>query len=456
MVVIDETIAAPATATGSGLRAIIRVSGPATRKVVEHCFIPDDPVSWRRARKPRRHSGRLKLPEVAVPLPAKVSLWPTGRSYTGQPLAELHLAGSPPLVEALLEALYAGGARAARRGEFTLRAFLAGRIDLVQAEAVLGVIDADDAQHLRQALSQLAGGISTRIGDCREQLLLHLADLEAGLDFVEEDLEFVDRSALLARLDGGLDLLRSLLVQTATRMHTTGRRTVSLLGLPNAGKSTLFNALAGREAAIVSPERGTTRDVLTQPVEWEGLGIDLCDTAGWEEARDAVMRQAEEQRTGRLQRADLLLWCTPHDLPPRDRAADVELFRACPAGNALRVMTKCDDGESAGLDLREAVPVSARTGFGLDRLRETIVLRLRSSGDEDGELIGATAARCGESLRRSHAALERAKSAALSGAPDELLAIELREGVDALGEICGAVYTDDILDRIFSRFCIGK
>ncbi|MEX0585143.1 MAG: tRNA uridine-5-carboxymethylaminomethyl(34) synthesis GTPase MnmE, partial [Pirellulales bacterium] len=188
-----DTVAALASAPGPGGRAVVRLSGEDALKIVRHIFRPAQPGESADSQVAHRCRGSVRLSGVAVPLPADAWIWPTPRSYTGQPSVELHCVSSPPLVEALLAELYAHGARPAQAGEFTLRAFLAGRIDLLQAEAVLGVIDAADDAQLSAALSQLAGGISGRIAVLHETLLIDLADLEAGLDFVDEDIEFVDR-----------------------------------------------------------------------------------------------------------------------------------------------------------------------------------------------------------------------------------------------------------------------
>lgn len=455
----DDTIAALASAPGPADRGIVRVSGPSAKEVVAAVFEADDAARWHAARVPWRHPGCANLPDVSVPVPVDVLFWPTERSYTGQPTAELHTVGSPPLLEALLQQLYASGARPAQRGEFTLRAFLAGRIDLVQAEAVLGVIDATDDQQLRLALDQLGGGLSHPIAALHEELLLHLADLEAGLDFVEEDIEFVAREELIRRITSGLAFLNELRRQSASRLQSSGRHKVVLAGLPNAGKSTLLNALIGDEAAIVSATAGTTRDYLSVPVAWRGIPLELIDTAGWDRvaselAGEDIRRFADDLRQDQWQRADLVVWCTAADLTEEAAALDAKLRQECrQSGKAmLEITTKTD--------LRDVWPpaevcVSAATGDGLDDLKAAVTSRLASSSGDD-RMLGTTAARCQESLRAAVDALQQAQSAATGELGDELIAVELREALEHLGQIAGRIYTDDILDRIFSRFCIGK
>ena len=409
---------------------------------------------------PQRHPGEVKLPDVHCPVAVDVLLWPTNRSYTGQPTAELHTIGSPPLLEALLQHLFAKGARSAQRGEFTLRAFLAGRIDLMQAEAVLGVIEATDEQQLSLALDQLGGGISQQIAAVHEQFLLHLADLEAGLDFVEEDIEFVSRETLLANLEDGIDLLTELVAQSNSRLQSTGRSRVVLAGLPNAGKSTLLNALSAEETAIVSHVAGTTRDYLSVPLDWDGLAIELIDTAGWDDSTDtltelSITRAADQLRDEQWQQADLILWCTAANLGLDEAMIDQRLRHASGrnAGQMIRLITKADLAE--GMQPHNAIAVSVENRTGLEQVQTAVVSCLHSSM-ESNRMLGSTAARCQDSLRGASGALTRAQSAAMKALGDELIAVELREAVDHLGHVAGRVFTDDILDRIFSRFCIGK
>jgi tRNA modification GTPase len=448
---LDDTIAALASPPGPAMRGIVRLSGRRVREVLEGWFTPDDSAAWSAARRPHRHPGKLTLPGWRASVTVAVHLWPRARSYTGEPLAELHLPGSPPLLEVVLQTAYAHGARAARPGEFTLRAFLAGRLDLMQAEAVLGVIDAADHRELATALGQLAGGISHRLADLRRDLLELLADLEAGLDFVEEHLEFVSRDEVQARLTEAAEFVDRLLNQVAGRMHAGDQSRVVLAGLPNAGKSTLFNALVGTEQALVSPIAGTTRDYLAADVVWNDSRWQLIDTAGWDAAADPIATAMQSLRAGQMSQADLVIWCTAADLSTDDRQRDDELLRSL-TGSVLRVLTKADCGPAT-----KDLAVSAQTGVGLKLLNDRIAAALGRNTTATRQWIGSTAARCQDSLRTAAESLHRAVAVASNRtAGDELIAVELRSALDHLGVIVGAVYTDDLLDRIFSKFCIGK
>jgi tRNA modification GTPase len=449
----NPTIAAMASAPGPAQRGIIRVSGAEVLEVVEKIIAGNCPEIHPRFA--QRYECQLRIADGDLQLPASLYVWPTSRSFTGEPLVEIHTIGSPPLLNEILERIYTSGARPAERGEFTLRAFLAGRIDLVQAEAVLGVIDAPSHEQLQTALDQLAGGISNRIGSIREELLLHLADLEAGLDFVEEDIDFVQRPVFLERLSTADQFLSGLIQQSSDRMQSTGSYRVVLAGLPNAGKSTLFNALIDSETAIVSPIAGTTRDYLVAEVsEANGLRYELIDTAGWETARDGIESLAGELRTDQYERADMIVWCSAADFSKTETLEDEARFQECQTvkSELLRIMTKADC--SADSEVAQ-VAVSAFEVSSVEKLRSLISSSL-NAGNRDEELIGSTAARCQESLKHALESVRRARELVDMSAGDELVSMELRDVLDHLGRIVGVVYTDDILDRIFSRFCIGK
>jgi tRNA modification GTPase len=469
---LDDTIGALASAAGPAARGIIRISGPRALECLNGWFEPADGARWQSARVAACHAGALTLTGVRSPLSVLVYAWPNGRSYTGEPLVEVHVPGSPPFVEAVLVRVFEAGVRPAGPGEFTLRAFLAGRMDLLQAEAVLGVIDAAEDQALTVALRQLAGGLSGRMTQVRGELLDLLADVEAGLDFVEDGIEFVSRSELACRVRRAEQTIGELVRRCHGRAQSIAQRRVVLAGLPNAGKSTLFNALLGRDAALVSSIAGTTRDYLSGALEWNGLAIELIDTPGWEadvtdagttpdaDAAASLTRRSQELGTQQREQADLVLWCAPLD-PESKQQDDEDRLRSEQIDSGrprVIVRTKADLVGQSGSGRTESaeIIVSAKTGDGLAQLVDRCAQLLGAATSGDEEILGTTAARCADSLTGCREALARAAAAAESGAGDEILAIELREALEHLGRVLGTVYTDDVLDRIFSRFCIGK
>jgi tRNA modification GTPase len=464
---LDDTIVAIATAPGGAARGIVRISGPDAVATVIRLFEPLDSTAVFELKTASRVPGIARLAldgGAARSLPCDLYLWPTARSYTRQPVAELHTFGSPPLLEAIVRAACAAGARLAEPGEFTLRAFLAGRIDLVQAEAVLGVIDAADRRQLDVALAQLAGGVSDALNSLRDQLLYLLADLEAGLDFAEEDISFVASDELERRLTTVADTVARLLDQMRGREQTDAAPRVVLLGEPNAGKSSLFNALVGRPGALVCAEPGTTRDYLCARLEFDGIAIQLIDTAGidGEVTADAVSSAAQRATREQTEQADLRLLCIDaacrHDVRKvRMPSAAADYSPAPAAQGQLVVITKCDL-TPVHTDAGAGIATSAVTGAGLDELKAIIRARLLAAGTDasPAAVVAATAGRCRESLRLASDSLARALELATARGGEELIAIELRAALVELGKTVGAIYTDDLLDRIFSRFCIGK
>jgi tRNA modification GTPase len=471
---VDQPIAALASPPGGGARGIVRISGAHVQRVLSDWFEPDHDVEWKAVRIASSHPGHLILQTAdrTLKVAVQVLIWPNRRSYTGQPLIELHLPGSPCLLEAVLSETYRWGARPARPGEFTLRAFLAGKLDLLQAEAVLGVIDAHDQIELQTALAQLAGGVSGPLAQLRRDLLELLADLEAGLDFIEEDIEFVSRDDVVSRLGAARQIVDQLIQQSTERMQSRVRPQVVLAGLPNAGKSTLFNRLAGDNNALVSPEKGTTRDFLCRSVVWNELSFDLIDTAGWEDDSLGIAAAAQQQRAEQLRRADLLVWCTSATLSPVELAHDRQLLSQAiqEASATVRLLTKIDliecpspspevmdDPKKELVDSPQQIPVSVKTDFGFAELATQLRSHLTRNRESSSQWLGMTAARCRETLASVAVELQRADQAAQAHeVGDELIAVDLRDALDQLGVILGVIYTDDILDRVFSKFCIGK
>jgi tRNA modification GTPase len=455
---LDDTIAAIASAPGGAARGIVRLSGPRVSSCLEQCYLPERPVNWRDLRRATVIAGAVKLAGCSVSLPANLYYWPTARSYTRQPAAEIHTIGSPPLLAAVLRTVCGAGARLARPGEFTLRAFLAGRLDLVQAEAVLGVIDAQDRAQLDRALSQLAGGISGPLHGLRNALLDLLAHLEAGLDFVEEDIEFISAAELRKQLDAAAAAIAGLCEQLSSRDTASEAMRIVLLGWPNVGKSSLFNALAGQDSALVSDEPGTTRDYLAVRLNLDGAAALLIDTAGVESGLAPITVQAQQLGGQQHREADVQLLCL--DSTRRLNAWERELLAIRPAAARIVVLTKID--LPAATDYQgPAVPTSTVSGDGMPELlgelrRIAHAAPAVTPAASTFRLCESTAERCRESLRRAARSLDLARALASSAGQEELVAAEIRIALDELGQIVGAVYTDDVLDRIFSRFCIGK
>ncbi|MCA8988400.1 MAG: tRNA modification GTPase, partial [Planctomycetaceae bacterium] len=454
---LNSTIVAIASAPGRGERGILRLSGPDVLAVLKSFLQTAQPPTEIDPQLPQCYSCEIPFGELAAPLPIALLVWPTKQSYTGQPSAEIHTVGSQPVLEALLNELCQGEVRPAGPGEFTLRAVLAGKMTLLQAEAVIGVIDAKSQQELERALTQLAGGISRQMRTMRDQLLSDLADLEAGLDFVDEDIDFVERGAFLQRLLGMREAMHELAQQARRRMIHRSAFHVVLAGLPNAGKSTLFNLLTGKQA-IVSDQRGTTTDYVSAMMEDQGLSIQLIDTAGWEVDQSGISALAQQSRHEQTEQADLVLWCEECQ-PDPEEALRNEQYRELlerTGISCLCVQTKSDRLATPS-DLPENVfPVSARSREGLERLKSEIGRLAREARAGRQELLASSAARCRDSLDRAAQHLQAACDLAAQGSGDELIAEELRGTLRELGLILGQVHTDDLLDIVFSRFCIGK
>jgi len=423
---------------------------------VERVFRPDDPLDLSAVARPTAIPGSLGLGGDVPRLPGELYLWPGRRSFTGEPVAELHTLGSVPLLETVLERLLEAGARLAERGEFTLRAFLNGRIDLTQAEAVLGVIDAADSAQFHVALDQLAGGLAGPLAQLRDDLLDLLAHLEAGFDFADEDLPFITPEELNSQLAGASQTVAKLARRMESRREASDLVRVVLVGWPNTGKSSLFNALAQKTGALVSELPATTRDYLTAEIDLGGATCLVIDTAGIEpepsgpaaEISRAVQAAASRQREA----AHVSILCLDSTRPLNwwERSQ-----LAADAADRLLVLTKIDLPRQTDFNER-AIATSSLTGEGIHTLRNELREAVLAVGASGGDVVAGTAVRCGESLRLAAESLERAHRIVRDAGGEELVAAEIHVALGELGKVVGAVYTDDVLDRIFSRFCIGK
>jgi tRNA modification GTPase len=446
-----DTIAALATPPGAAALAVIRISGPDTPGLAREILGALPPPRSARLGAYRDRGGAL-LDR------ALFTFFPAPRSYTGEDLLEISAHGSPYLAQRLLADLFARGCRPAGPGEFTQRAFLHGRIDLSQAEAVMDVIRARGERALAAAQRLLAGELGRGLRPLVDGLVGALARVEAAIDFPEEDLPPEDREGLRAALAPVREGTGRLLATRRTgELLRGGIRTV-IVGAPNAGKSSLLNRLVGRERAIVSGEPGTTRDYLEESVLLGPHQLRLVDTAGLNPAPGAVERLGLEKTWEQIDAADLLILVLDASLP--SPPLDERLRARLRPGAALAVLNKIDLSGGApaaqapaGL---ERAAVSAATGEGMDGLAGALV-RLADGLDPEGSAPGiAINARHAHALERARDGLDRAAAQLAAGAPAELVASELRGALDAFGEIGGRIDHERILDRLFADFCIGK
>ena len=433
----DDTIFATASGHGRAAVCLIRISGRQSRFILE-TLAGSVPA-------PRRAVVRvLREPGTGEPLDQALVLWMPGPgSFTGEDQAELHIHGGLATRAAVLRALGSlEDCRPAEAGEFTRRAFLNGRMDLSQVEGLADVIEAETEAQRRQAMRQLEGRLGQAAERWREEFLQVLALLEAGLDFSDEgdvpaDLE-ADILRRLGLIEG--DLAGVLANRSGERLREG--LSVVLAGPPNAGKSTLLNALARRDVAIVSPVAGTTRDVIEVHCDLGGLPVVVADTAGLRESGDAVEQEGVSRARARAQDADLVLWL----IPPEGAGA-----QAPPARRLLRVGTKADLGGSrANCDLL----VSVASGEGIPELIDRLAAEAEASLGGGDAIV--TRERHRKALERAHAGVAGAREMLETGGPLELVAEEVRLASRAVGEITGRVDVEHVLDRLFSSFCIGK
>ena len=448
MVNHEDTIAAIATPPGRGGIGVVRVSGPATRAIAEALL------------------GKLPPPRVATfarfraaagaPIDEGLALYfPAPRSYTGEDVLELHGHGGPVVLDMLLARALGLGARQARPGEFTERAFLNGKLDLAQAEAVADLIDAGSQAAVRAALRSLDGEFSRRVRALTEQLIQLRLHVEAAIDFPEEEIDFLADEKITTDIAALEDSLAQVLVSAQQGQLLHDGMVVVLAGRPNAGKSSLLNALSATDAAIVSDIPGTTRDVLREFIQLDGMPLHVVDTAGLRVARDDIEAEGVRRAQREMARADRILLIVDDAQPSAD--GDAELTQLLPNLPCTRVHNKIDlTGRAPGRQERNGtteIALSAKTGAGLELLRQHLKTCMGFQPAGEGSFMARR--RHLDALRRAqaHVAVAHARASERAG---ELLAEELRQAQQALSEITGEFTSDDLLGRIFSSFCIGK
>ncbi len=443
-----DTIVAIASASGAGGIGVVRLSGPRSRAIAE--------ALCQRALTPRHaHYARFR-DEAGDSLDDGIALWfAAPASYTGEDVVELQAHGSPVVLQQLVARCCALGARMARPGEFSERAFGNGKLDLAQAEAVADLIAASDTRAARAARRALDGVFSQQVEALAAELLALRVHVEAAIDFADESIETLGGAMLKQRLAAAAEALAALLAQTERGQKLRDGVHAVIIGPPNAGKSSLLNALAGSERAIVTDIAGTTRDLLRETIRLDGVELTLVDTAGLRHGGDAIEREGMRRARAELERADLAIVVLDARDPEAGRNAVADALAG--ASRRLWVHNKADllAASSMRPDDADCVSVSARTGAGLDALHAR--LRALSLGDaaEAGEGAFTARARHVEALVRARAEVAHAR-AELEHEALELAAEALRAAHDALGEITGRIAPDALLGHIFSAFCIGK
>ncbi len=448
---VGDTIAAISTPPGRGGIGILRISGPEARPVASGLLRFQHHHPWL----PWSATLAILLDHDGKPVDqVVVTFYAAPRSYTAEDVVEIACHGSPVILRHALDRICRSGARLAEPGEFTLRAYLNGRIDLPQAEAIRDLIDSTTLYQARIAAQQAEGSVSRKLKPLKDQMLELIALLEAGIDFAEDDISVAPTEEIVRRLNPIIHGVSSLAASFAYGKLVHDGFTLAIVGRPNVGKSSLFNRLLEQDRAIVTPIAGTTRDVVSETAALEGIPVRLLDTAGIRAGQDVVESLGIERSYQAMVDADLTIVVLDAsvELTTEDESL---LTKAESQGKFLIVANKADLATSEGFS-DGALKVSALTGEGIEELRRAIVRSITPEGhlEQDGGFI--TSLRQEQLLRESREALMQARTAAELGIPHEMLLLDLYAALAPIDAITGATTADDILNRIFSTFCIGK
>ena len=457
---LDDTVVAIATAPGRGGIGVVRISGPRAREIaypmlrLKHDLEPGRavfgeliepvPIDANTGNRKPEAGSPTRIDEVVV------TYFAGPRSYTTDDIIEIAAHGSPVVLRHIVELCVAAGARLAEPGEFTMRAFLNGRIDLTQAEAVRDLIDSQTLYQAKIAAQQLEGALSRRLQPVKQKLIELIAVLEAGIDFAEDDVSVLPDATILERIAAVLEPLQQLAASFAYGKIVHQGLTLAIVGRPNVGKSSLFNRLVERERAIVTATPGTTRDLVSETVALGGIPIQLVDTAGIRQALDEAESIGIRKSMEALADADLVLVVLDASRP--DEGA--ELLRHAEGRPAIVVGNKCDLG--IAVRYPPLLYASALTGEGITELRAEILRHIGGETGAQAETGFLTNVRHQSLVQESIAALNAASIAVDAEVPHEMLLLDLYSALQPLDAITGATTTDDILNLIFSKFCIGK
>lgn len=441
-----STIAAISTPAGVGGIAVVRISGTKAFDITQHHIkLPQAPgPSPNTSYAIFRHQGQV-IDEVVV------TCFKAPHSFTGEDTIEISCHGSQYVQQAILQALVDSGARLAEPGEFTRRAFLNGKLDLSQAEAVADLIHSTNTANHALAISQLRGGYSVRLNELRSQFVELASLLELELDFSEEDVEFADRAKLLSLLDTIEAECRRLCDSFSLGNAIRNGVPVAIVGRPNVGKSTLLNALVGDDRAIVSPIAGTTRDTVEDTVTINNIQFRFIDTAGIRHSDDTIETLGIQRSLQAIERAQIVLYVTDSPDTLSQELCDLQSQINTQDKQLIAILNKADQRQDTIVP--HAISISAQTGLGLDTLRKQLTLKYTSDFSEQPILANV---RHLEALRQVLAATTLVRQGLDNGIPADLVVVDLRDAIHHLGTITGQVSSSDILASIFSRFCIGK
>ena len=455
----DDTIAAIATPLGIGGLGIVRISGEKAGEIAKRLFVPRS--SQNNLQSHRLYHGEIVDPREGTPLDeVLLVMMRRPHSYTGEDVVEIHCHGGILILQNVLQAVLREGARIAEPGEFTKRAFLNERLDLAQAEAVADLIESQTHKGMSQALGQLKGRLSTEIRKLRDELIELLSSVEASIDFPEEDLEEISGEMLLKRVEScSAKIQRFLSTYEEGRIYREGLCTV-IVGRANVGKSSLLNILLEEKRAIVTEIPGTTRDVIGEIVNIKGIPLKILDTAGLRKATNIVEEEGIKVTREKLTEADIVILVL--DGGQALSAEDREIIQEPKGKKVVVAINKIDlpqklsrsQAEKEGLE-GQIVEISAKEGRGIDKLKEAI-FSIAVCQSEEGSSIFINRVRHKIALERADDSLRKAKESILKEMSPEFIALDLKLALEHLGEIVGETTTEDILDKIFSEFCIGK
>ncbi len=452
---LTDTIAAIATPLGEGGLAVLRVSGKEALSIADRCFVPVGKTSKKPtvAETHTIHYGRIVRNGKTVD-EVLVAVLRAPRTFTREDVVEISCHGGLLPAKMVLDTLLENGARLATPGEFTKRAFLNGRIDLAQAEAVADVIHSRTELALTAANEQLAGKLSQRINQLRDAMMITLAHVEAHIDFPDEDIAPDTKEKLIGRLEDGLTFMNNLL-RTANEGQILRRGIrAAIVGRPNAGKSSLLNQLLGHDRAIVSPIPGTTRDTIEETANIRGIPLVFVDTAGLREAKDEIEIEGIRRSHATLEKAELILHVFDATEPLSE--TDKKYLDQFAAKKRILIRNKIDLPTKLAAGGLSFVDVSCSSGAGLEKLKDAVKDAVWSGEIKSEMLQVMINSRHQDALHRARVATQHTIDALRANETLELAAMDLRIAVNAIGEIVGKTSTDDLLDSIFSQFCLGK